>query len=182
MASQVRTVNRKDLTMNEQPQKTAWHQPQNYIIAILLLGIAGYVSYQQLQPKPNRLAQASLYFDALEAEERATAALQQAEQARQQAAIARQQADTERRQREQAEQQARNQSRALASNWTYQNHDSCGHSFNVFSCNVLCVNGAGQSHRLGIVTVTRLDNGGWSYSGQILGSMVAAFQAACASL
>ena len=102
-------------------KKRAWQVPQNWVIALLLLGIAGYFAIHYLhKPKVNRLQQATAYFDALEAEERAErehqAALQAqqqataerlaAQQAQQAAAQARQQAEEANRQVAQAQQQA----------------------------------------------------------------------------
>ena len=109
-------------------KKRAWQVPQNWVIALLLLGIAGYFAIHYLhKPKVNRLQQATAYFDALEAEERAerehqaalqaqqqataerlaaTTAKAAAQQAQQAAAQARQQAEEANRQVAQAQQQA----------------------------------------------------------------------------
>lgn len=65
-----------------------WKLPQNYIIAILLLGITGYIGYQQLQPKTNKLAQASAYFDSIDAEERAEAEKKRAAEEKEKARLA----------------------------------------------------------------------------------------------
>lgn len=171
--------------MSEQPTKSAWRQPQNYIIAALLLGIAGYVAYQQLQPKASPLAQASAYFDALEAEERAAAALKQAEQAqaqaeqaRRQAEQARVQAENERRQREQ---QAASHSRALANSWSYRNHSACSRSGSSTSCVVTCANGNGSSRTIS-GTATQMYDGKWVGYGGVYSSMIGVFMAACTNI
>lgn len=50
---------------NSMSKKPFWQVPQNWIIAFLVVGIAGYFAYQEFsKPKVNRLQQASAYFDA----------------------------------------------------------------------------------------------------------------------
>lgn len=145
-----------------------WKQPQNYIIAILLLGIAGYIEYQQLQPKTNKLAQATAYFDAIDAEERADAeknraveekekarlaaiemekakeeariAQQKAKEAEQQAQLAKAQQQNIQRQAQQQQQAAYN---ANASNWMMHQIKNCHRAGESTNCELVCVNGNG---------------------------------------
>ena len=98
-------------------KKRAWQVPQNWVIA-LLLGIAGYFAIHYLhKPKVNRLQQATAYFDALEAEERAEREHQAALQAQQQAAAERLAATTAKAAEQQAQQvaaQAKQQAEAAS--------------------------------------------------------------------
>ena len=88
-------------------KKRAWQAPQNWVIALLLLGIAGYFAIHYLhKPKVNRLQQATAYFDALEAEERAEREHQAALQAQQQATAERLAATTAKAAAQQAQQAA----------------------------------------------------------------------------
>jgi flagellar biosynthesis GTPase FlhF len=200
-------------------KKRAWQVPQNWVIALLLLGIAGYFAIHYLhKPKVNRLQQATAYFDALEAQERAErehqAALQAqqqataerlaAQQAQQAAAQARQQAEEANRQVAQAQQQAdqakasaqaaqQRQQQAYAQNgrqWMLQSTENCtevdGVDYPRYFCNVICVNGNGQTqtrkrvmtwYQSGVGWIGYRDDATGSYSSQ-----TAFYQAVCAAL
>ena len=200
-------------------KKRAWQVPQNWVIALLLLGIAGYFAIHYLhKPKVNRLQQATAYFDALEAQERAErehqAALQAqqqataerlaAQQAQQAAAQARQQAEEANRQVAQAQQQAdqakasaqaaqQRQQQAYAQNgrqWMLQSTENCtevnGVDYPRYFCNVICVNGNGQTqtrkrvmtwYQSGLGWIGYRDDATGSYSSQ-----TAFYQAVCAAL
>ncbi|HGE6027956.1 TPA: hypothetical protein ACGGS6_001018 [Vibrio cholerae] len=150
-------------------KKPFWQVPQNWIIALLVVGIAGYFAYQEFsKQKVNRLQQASAYFDALEAEERAEAekqaaikAKQQAEQALAQAAQAKKEAQTAQNEAQAAKEranQAQQQANAAeqqkqqmyaqnARNWVLNKLDFCVDHNDEWStkfCNVTCVNGNGD--------------------------------------
>ncbi|MGT8838469.1 hypothetical protein [Vibrio cholerae] len=143
-------------------KKPFWQVPQNWIIASLVVGIAGYFAYQEFsKPKVNRLQQASAYFDALEAEERAEAekqaalkAKQQAEQALAQAAQAKKEAQAVQERANQAQQQAKDAQQQKqqmyaqnARNWVLNKLDWCVDHNDEWStkfCNVTCVNGNGD--------------------------------------
>lgn len=207
-------------------KKRAWQVPQNWVIALLLLGIAGYFAIHYLhKPKVNRLQQATAYFDALEAEERAerehqaalqaqqqataerlaaTTAKAAAQQAQQAAAQARQQAEEANRQVAQAQQQAdqakasaqeaqQRQQQAYAQNgrqWMLQSTENCtevdGVDYPRYFCNVICVNGNGQTqtrkrvmtwYQSGVGWIGYRDDATGSYSSQ-----TAFYQAVCAAL
>ena len=207
-------------------KKRAWQVPQNWVIALLLLGIAGYFAIHYLhKPKVNRLQQATAYFDALEAQERAerehqaalqaqqqataerlaaTTAKAAAQQAQQAAAQARQQAEEANRQVAQAQQQAdqakasaqaaqQRQQQAYAQNgrqWMLQSTENCteddGFDHPRYFCNVICVNGNGQTqtrkrvmtwYQSGVGWIGYRDDATGSYSSQ-----TAFYQAVCAAL
>lgn len=200
-------------------KKRAWQVPQNWVIALLLLGIAGYFAIHYLhKPKVNRLQQATAYFDALEAQERAErehqAALQAqqqataerlaAQQAQQAAAQARQQAEEANRQVAQAQQQAdqakasaqeaqQRQQQAYAQNgrqWMLQSTENCtevdGVDYPRYFCNVICVNGNGQTQTRKSVMTWYQSGVGWiGYRDDATGSyssQTAFYQAVCAAL
>ncbi|EIA3112218.1 tetratricopeptide repeat protein [Vibrio cholerae] len=136
-------------------KKPFWQVPQNWIIASLVVGIAGYFAYQEFsKPKVNRLQQASAYFDALEAEERAEAekqaalkAKQQAEQALAQAAQAKKEAQAAQERANQAQTQKQQMYAQNARNWVLNKLDWCVDHNDEWStkfCNVTCVNGNGD--------------------------------------
>lgn len=183
-----------------------WKQPQNYIIAILLLGIAGYIGNQQLQPKTNKLAQASAYFDAIDAEERAEAekkraaeekekarlaaiemekakeeariAQQKAKQAEQQAQLAKAQQQNIQRQAQQQQQAAYN---ANANNWMVQTLRHCIGS-SVVTCDLICVNGNGTTRTVS-ASVYYVNN--WYMGNEVNGTFSTTnqyYQAVCQSL
>lgn len=192
--------------MSEQASTSGWKQPQNYIIALLVLGIAGYIGYQQLQPKTNKLAQASAYFDAIDAEERAEAekeraaeekekarlaaiemekakeeariAQQKAKQAEQQAQVAKAQQQSVQRQAQQQQQAAYN---ANASNWMVQSIRYCVGSPYV-TCDLTCVNGNGSTRT---VSATVYYVNSWYMGNEANGSYRTTneyYQAVCRSL
>ncbi|HAS3607248.1 tetratricopeptide repeat protein [Vibrio cholerae] len=189
-------------------KKPFWQVPQNWIIALLVVGIAGYFAYQEFsKPKVNRLQQASAYFDALEAEERAEAekqaalkAKQQAEQALAQAAQAKKEAQTAQNEAQAAKEranQAQQQANAAeqqkqqmyarnARNWVLNKVDSCFDQNNEFStkwCDITCVNGNGDYESKQGVWVSFV-NGSWSGSAApgVHSSPTAYYQAVCANL
>ncbi|GIA08357.1 hypothetical protein VCSRO83_3759 [Vibrio cholerae] len=121
----------------------------------MVVGIAGYFAYQEFsKPKVNRLQQASAYFDALEAEERAEAekqaalkAKQQAEQALAQAAQAKKEAQAAQERANQAQTQKQQMYAQNARNWVLNKLDWCVDHNDEWStkfCNVTCVNGNGD--------------------------------------
>jgi len=150
---------------------------QTLIIAVLLVTVA-VLAYLQFFPKHSnsqRLQQASAMFDAMEAQDHAEAAKRDAEHARNRARKAEQEAET-------ARQQARSDEAASASDWRYQNHNSCNTSGDSYTCNIICVNAQGQTRSF-INGTTRLSGGGgWSGPAPInvYGSPTAVFQAYCA--
>lgn len=172
-----------------------WKQPQNYIIAILLLGIAGYIGFQQLQPKTNKLAQASAYFDSLEAEERAEAeqkraaleiekarlVLEAAEKAKEEAEAAETKARLAAQQAREATQQAETQV-AQPNYWYFNNVTYCTDTDYVI-CDIICSNPSYGDTKI-TTSITRYDGGGWG-GGNVDGifdSQQAVFQAECQRL
>lgn len=150
---------------------------QTLIIVVLLIAVAvlAYLQFVPKQGNSQRLQQASAMFDSLEAQERAEAANRDAEHARNRARKAEQEVEAVR-------QQARSYEAASASDWRYQNHNSCNTSGDVYTCNIICVNGQGQTRSF-INGTTRLSGGGgWSGPAPInvYGSPTAVFQAYCA--
>ncbi len=152
-----------------------WKQPQNYIIAILLLGITGYIGYQQLQPKTNKLAQASAYFDAIDAEERAEAEKKRAaeekekarlaaiemEKAKEEARVAQQKAkeaeDRARQERAAREALAYMRSSNSASNQDTRSDESPSYEYKAtYSCSFCCAGQFGncRSSRITVQTTT----------------------------
>ncbi|MBE3670631.1 hypothetical protein BOO25_17030 [Vibrio navarrensis] len=175
-------------------KKPFWQVPQNWIIASLVVGIAGYFAYQEFsKPKVNRLQQASAYFDALEAEERAEAekqaalkAKQQAKQALAQAAQAKKEAQAAQERANQAQQQKQQMYAQNARNWVLNKVDSCFDQNNEFStkwCDITCVNGNGDYESKQGVWVSFV-NGSWSGSAApgVHSSPTAYYQAVCANL
>ena len=161
-------------------KKRAWQVPQNWVIALLLLGIAGYFAIHYLhKPKVNRLQQATAYFDALEAEE-----------ANRQVAQAQQQADQAKASAQEAQQR---QQQAYAQNgrqWMLQSTENCTEADGIdhpfYYCNVICVNGNGQTQTRKSVGSWYQSGVGWiGYRGDATGSyssQTAFYQAVCAAL
>lgn len=160
-------------------KKPFWQVPQNWIIAFLEVGIAGYFAYREFsKPKINRLQQASAYFDALEAEESAEAekqaaikAKQQAEQALAQAAQAKKEAQTARNEAQAAKERANQAQQKVnaaeqqkqqmyaqnARNWVLNKVDYCvdyNDEWSSQSCSVTCVNGNGDYKTKTVVNVS----------------------------
>lgn len=180
-----------------------WKQPQNYIIAILLLGIAGYIGYQQLQPKTNKLAQASAYFDAIDAEERSEAEKKRAaeekekarlaaiemEKAKEEVRIAQQKARIAEEEKQAIKKQAKERQQATnnssAKLWTLENIGYCTplNSGTTF-CDVTCVNGLGQKLNVSGLLLNYTEHWGWYNQQQVSGyhkTRLSFFQAYCAS-
>ncbi|ENM5742688.1 hypothetical protein V9N60_001981 [Vibrio metoecus] len=181
-------------------KKPFWQVPQNWIIASLVVGIAGYFAYLEFsKPKVNRLQQASAYFDALEAEERAEAekqaalkAKQQAEQALAQAAQAKKEAQAAKERANQAQQQANaaeQQKQQMyaqnARNWVLRETQYCNsYSDNSINCDVICVNGNGQERKKSSLFAMFDSAVGWygSDAPRYYSSYTAYYQAVCANL
>ncbi|MGN5051821.1 tetratricopeptide repeat protein [Aeromonas veronii] len=189
-------------------KKPFWQVPQNWIIALLVVGIAGYFAYQEFsKPKVNRLQQASAYFDALEAEERAEAekqaaikAKQQAEQALAQAAQAKKEAQTAKNEAQAAEERANQAQQKVnaaeqqkqqmyaqnARNWVLNKVDYCvdyNDEWSSQSCSVTCVNGNGDYKTKQVVNVSFVA-GSWQGTDApgFHPSPTAYYQAVCANL
>ncbi|EIY4763867.1 TPA: tetratricopeptide repeat protein [Vibrio cholerae] len=182
-------------------KKPFWQVPQNWIIASLVVGIAGYFAYQEFsKPKVNRLQQASAYFDALEAEERAEAekqaalkAKQQAEQALAQAAQAKKEAQAAQERANQAQQQAKDAQQQKqqmyaqnARNWVLNKLDFCvdyNDEWSSQSCSVTCVNGNGDYKTKTVVNVSFVA-GSWQGTDApgFHASPTIYYQAVCANL
>lgn len=180
-----------------------WKQPQNYIIAILLLGIGGYIGYQQLQPKTNKLAQASAYFDAIDAEERAEAEKKRAaeekekarlaaiemERAKEEARIAQQKvkAAEERARQERASQAARDavaymnnqQQQQSPSLYSYTNTEGCSSDNRLTSCYVICRDQYGSTKRVYMSANFYPSTSEWSTGDGFHRSIESAFNAEC---
>ncbi len=172
-----------------------WKQPQNYIIAILLMGIAGYIGYQQLQPKTNKLAQASAYFDAQEAEERAEAEKKRAAFELEKAQLALEAAEKAKAEAEEAKTalavkqlrdaiQSSTQQEQVAQPdyWYFNNVTYCGDG-DYFICEVICSNPS-RGDTTKAIWITRYESGGWG-GGNVDGifdSQQAVFQAECQRL
>lgn len=153
-------------------------KPQVLIIAVLVIAVA-ILAYMQFAPQRDgsqRLKQASAMFDAMEAQERADSAKREAENARNRAHIAEQEAAS-------ARQQAQSYATASASQWHYKNHNSCNTSGDNYTCNIICINGQGQTRSF-INGTSRINGGRWSGPAPInvYGSPTAVFQAYCAQL
>ncbi|KJR21273.1 hypothetical protein BOO91_14030 [Vibrio navarrensis] len=174
-------------------KKPFWQVPQNWIIALLVVGIAGYFAYQEFsKPKVNRLQQASAYFDALEAEERAEAekqaalkAKQQAEQALAQAAQAKKEAQAAQERANQAQQQKQQMYAQNSRNWQLRETQYCNsYSDNSINCDVICVNGNGQERKKNSLFAMFDSAVGWygSDAPRYYRSYTAYYQAVCANL
>lgn len=189
-------------------KKPFWQVPQNWIIAFLVVGIAGYFAYREFsKPKINRLQQASAYFDALEAEERAEAekqaaikAKQQAEQALAQAAQAKKEAQTAKNEAQAAKERANQAQQKVnaaeqqkqqmyaqnARNWVLNKVDYCvdyNDEWSSQSCSVTCVNGNGDYKTNTVVNVSFVA-GSWQGTDApgFHPSPTAYYQAVCANL
>jgi predicted membrane-bound mannosyltransferase len=169
-----------------------WKSPQTWIIVILLAVIAAFAFAHFNKPKANRLQQASAYFDALDAEDRAKAEQEKARVAKEQAAKAEEEAKAARVQAAKAEAQAKAsrqrevqqtqvQSTNNSDSWHYSDHRSwcTGTSF---YCPVTCSNGRGGTREITVHVDLMESGGGWYSDGVVKSSPEALYQYACQRL